>query len=237
MNFARLRMLFLFPTSLALLIPVPAAAKHFAAPSQKSSAPAAKSKVVYVSDFELDADNLQTAQGVGSGTGPTGRTRIIEGPRARRKEEDPAAQAQKLVSEMTRDLIADLQKSGFTAHQLMPGESRPKEGLWLHGVFTEVDEGNRVRRAVIGFGSGAATMDLYVTLTDLSKPNQSLYEIDTKDTSGKKPGAAITMNPYAAAAKFVMEKNATGKVVKKTASQIVDDIVKKLNSGAATSGQ
>lgn len=237
MKYARLCLLCLLPISFTFLIAVSAAPNHLASAPAQSTGSVASSKVVYVSDFELDAENLQTAQGAGSGTGPTGRTRIIEGPRAKRKEEDPAAQAQKLVSEMTHDLITDLQKAGFTAHQLMPGESHPTEGLWLHGVFTEVDEGNRLRRAVIGFGSGAATMDLYVTLTDLAKPNQSLYEIDTKDSSGKKPGAAITMNPYAAAAKFVMEKNATDKVVKKTAGQIVDDMVKKLNAGAAKSGQ
>ncbi|MGH9701940.1 MAG: DUF4410 domain-containing protein [Candidatus Acidiferrales bacterium] len=104
-------------------------------------------------------------------------------------------------------------------------------------MFTEVDEENRARRAVIGFGSGAATMNLYVSLTDLSKPGQPLYKIDRKDSSGRKPGAAITMNPYAAAAKFVMEKDATEKVVKKTARQIVDDLVKKLNTEAVPSSQ
>ena len=237
MRFSRLFILCLLPMSLAVQIPAFPATSPPASHSVQTSQLSARSRIVYVSDFELDAENMQTEQGPGSGSGPLGRPRMIQGPLAKRKSEDPAAQAQKLVDEMTQDLLGDLQKAGFTAHRLMPGESRPAEGLWLHGVFTEVDEGNRVRRAVIGFGSGAATMNLYVSLTDLSKPGQSLYEIDTKDSSGKKPGAAITMNPYAAAAKLVMEKDATEKVVKKTARQIVDDLVKKLNSEAAGSSR
>jgi hypothetical protein len=47
----------------------------------------------------------------------------------------------------------------------------------------------------------------------------------TSGESGKKLGAAITMNPYAAATKFVMEKNAPEKTIKKTAGDISKDII------------
>jgi hypothetical protein len=71
-------------------------------------------------------------------------------------------------------------------------------------------------------------MDLYVTMNDLSHPEQPLYNVSESGNSGKKMGAAITMNPYVAAAKFVMEKNAPEKTVKKTASEISEDIIKHL---------
>ena len=45
------------------------------------------------------------------------------------------------------------------------------------------------------------------------------------------PGAVVTMNPYVAAAKFVMEKNASEKDVKKTAAQIAEEIVKYMPGG------
>jgi hypothetical protein len=91
-------------------------------------------------------------------------------------------------------------------------------------VFTEVDEGSSRRRAIIGFGSGEAKMDLYVTLTDLATPQKPLYEMANNENSGKKIGAVITMNPYVAAAKFVMEKQAPEKTVKKTASDIAKEV-------------
>ena len=79
-------------------------------------------------------------------------------------------------------------------------------------------------RAMFGFGSGEAKMQLYVTLTDLAAPQKPLYEAADKGDSGKKIGAAITMNPYVAAAKFVMEKNAPEKTVKKTAAEIAKEV-------------
>jgi hypothetical protein len=63
-----------------------------------------------------------------------------------------------------------------------------------------------------------------VTLTDLAAPQKPLYEAADKGDSGKKIGAAITMNPYVAAAKFVMEKNAPDKTVKKTAAEIAKEL-------------
>ena len=95
----------------------------------------------------------------------------------------------------------------------------------MHGVFTQVDEGNRRRRAVIGFGAGAVKMDLFVTLSNLASPLKPLYEDAKEDKSKNKPGAVITLNPYVAAAKFVMEQNAPDKTVQRTASQISKEIV------------
>jgi len=87
-----------------------------------------------------------------------------------------------------------------------------------------VDEGNRMHRALFGFGSGEAKMELYVTLTDLAAPQKPLYEVTNNENSGKKLGAVITMNPYVAAAKFVMETQATEKTVKKTASDVAKEV-------------
>ncbi len=81
-----------------------------------------------------------------------------------------------------------------------------------------MDEGSRIHRAVIGFGSGQATMNLYVTLTDLAHPEKNRCTRSRRMAPAKtKAGAVITMNPYVAAAKFVMEKNAPEKMVKQTA--------------------
>jgi hypothetical protein len=76
-------------------------------------------------------------------------------------------------------------------------------------------------------------MDLYVTMNDLAHPDQPLYNVAESGDSGKKMGAVITMNPYVAAAKFVMEKNAPEKTVKKTASEISAEIIKRLKEHEA----
>ena len=175
---------------------------------------------IWVNNFELDAGDVKTDKG-----GIVGEVRpgILERPRKKR-ERDPEYQARKIVDLMAKSLVEDLQKAGYKAERLMPGDAQPASGASVTGVFTEVDEGNRRRRAIIGFGSGEAKMDLYVSLTDLAAPQKPLYEGANNENSGKKIGAVITMNPYVAAAKFVMEKNAPDKTVKKTASDVAKEI-------------
>lgn len=185
--------------------------------------------VIYVSDFDLDAQNFQADEGR---TKVVPRPGLIEGPRKR--EQDPAAQAKKTVDEMATNIVNDLKKAGYKAQRMGTTDAKPSSGVWVHGVFTELDEGNRIHRAVIGFGAGEAKMDLYVTMNDLSHPEQALYNVSESGDSGKKPGAAITLNPYVAAAKFVMEKNAPDKTVKKTASEISAEIIKHLKEHEPT---
>jgi Domain of unknown function (DUF4410) len=185
-----------------------------------------KNTIIYVSDFELDTQNLEMDKG---GIVSQVRPGILERPR-KREQHDPEAQAKKLVDLMSKSIVSDLHKAGYQAQRLEASEARPASGAWVRGVFTEVDEGNRVHRAILGFGSGEAKMDLYVTLSDLASPEKPLYDVSTTENSGKKIGAAITMNPYIAAAKFIMEKNAPEKTVKETASQISADVVKRLKT-------
>jgi hypothetical protein len=178
------------------------------------------STVIYVSDFELDSENFQTDQSMNRAHQ---RPHVLNGPL--RQNRDPATQAQNLVNIMATDIVQNLTKAGYKAQRLAAADVRPSEGVWVHGVFTELNEGNRLQRAVIGFGTGRTKMDLYVTMNDLSRPHQPLYTSATSGESGKKPGAAITMNPYVAAAKFVMEKNAPEKTIKKTGGEISKDII------------
>jgi Domain of unknown function (DUF4410) len=184
--------------------------------------------IIYVSDFELDSASFQGDQSMQRANQ---RAHVLNGPL--RQSKDPATQAQNLVNLMAADIVQDLMKAGYKAERLAATDVHPSEGVWVHGVFTELNEGNRMQRAVIGFGTGEAKMDLYVTLNDLSRPDQPLYTTAASGESGKKPGAAITMNPYVAAAKFVMEKNAPEKTIKKTAGDISKDIIAHLKQHEA----
>jgi len=188
-----------------------------------------KSKTIYVVDFELDAQNVTPDEG------PGGRSGVLHGNGPIRRATghgtgDPAQQAQHIVNLMSDSLVSDFQKAGFTAQRVAKGSESIGRGYVVKGVFTEVDEGNRVRRAVIGFGAGEVKMQLYVNVADSANPQQNMYTISQEDTSNKRPGAIITMNPIAAGAKFVMEKNASDKTVKKTAKQVSEEVIQKINS-------
>ncbi len=197
--------------------------------AEHESAPTitAKPSAVYVADFELWAQNIEHENGVLSArTGPIGRV----GQRLSGGTSDPAARARQLVDLMSNSLVKELSKCGFTAFRLQPREPFPTQGWLLRGVFTEVQEGNRLRRAMIGFGEGQTDIQVVANVQDLSKgPPKPLYEIATDATSGDKPGAAPTLvlGPYGAAARFVMAGKDLDKNVKQTAAQIAERMAKR----------
>lgn len=226
---------FVLPVFLAVLLVSPGSALPSAQKASSDKSPD-KTKTIYIADFELDAQNVTPDEG------PGGRSGLLHGNGPVRRATghgtgDPAQQAQHIVNLMSDSLVDDFQKAGYTAKRLPAGDTPSGDGYIVKGVFTEVDEGNRVRRAVIGFGAGEVKMQLYVDVSDATHPQQNLYTLDQNDTSNKRPGAAITMNPIVAGAKFVMEKNASDKTVKKTAKQASDEVVQKINSGAVAASK
>jgi len=193
-----------------------------------TTAPAQKPVVIYVADFELGAENIQHEDGIlPAGPRSGGRVRrLLSG-----QPNDPEARARQLVDLMATSLLKDLTKAGFSALRLSPGAATPTDGWLARGVFTEVQEGNRLQRALIGFGQGATDLQVITSVDNLSQgPPKPLYEVDTDATSGKTPGAAPTLvlSPYGAAARFVMARKDLEKNVKQTASQIADYVAKRV---------
>jgi hypothetical protein len=184
--------------------------------------PAAAPTTVYVADFELEATEVHQS-GLGSrinrirpgiiGSGPLGIART------------PEQQARDVVDTMSKSLIDDLHKDGIAAERLPPGVPLPRSGWLVRGAFLQVDAGNRLRRAVIGFGAGATNMQVVTSIDQLGAgPPQPLYTVDTAAQSGKLPGAVVTLNPYVAAARFVMAGHDLDRNVKATAAKIADQV-------------
>ena len=132
---------------------------------------------------------------------------------------------------MADDLTSDLKKAGVDARRIAPGQPLPTTGWQVRGVFLSVDEGNRLQRAMVGFGAGQSNFQVAVSLDDLSTPDlPPLYQQTEEDTSKDKPGAFIKLNPYVIAAKFVMAGHDEKSAIKSTAGQISDSVVEKLKA-------
>ena len=115
------------------------------------------------------------------------------------------------------------------ARRLSPEEPLPSEGWLERGGFVEVEEGNRLRRAAVGVGSGAAGVSLHVVAEDLSaRGGRPLVGFDAASEPGKTPGAVVMMNPYAAAAKFALDRDDLEKATEKAAAAIADEVAKKI---------
>jgi Domain of unknown function (DUF4410) len=193
------------------------------------AAPPATPTEVYVTDFDLDAQNIRSEPGLlpppPPPPGPLGNLL----PRPPGAPKDPAIRARELIDLMSTTLVQDLVKAGLNARRLTPAEPPPANGWLVRGVFTQVGEGHRLVRAVIGFGAGQTELQLAVAIDDLAQgAPKPLYELDTTAASGKLPGAVITMNPYVAAARFVLAGHDLEQNVKRTAAKIATDLASRV---------
>lgn len=193
---------------------------------------AAPAPVVYVADFDLDAANVTPDSGAGQRVRRL-RGLLPSGPGPMGQDKNPQAHAQHIVNEMADALTEDLRKGGADARRVAPGQPLPSVGWQVRGVFLSVDEGNRLRRAMVGLGAGQNDIQVAVSCDSLSAADLPPLYQTIEEAGGKNlPGAAIKLNPYVIAAKFVMAGGDEKKTIGKTAQDIADAVIAKLHAAA-----
>lgn len=112
-------------------------------------------------------------------------------------QEEQASESKTAVEtadDLSDNLVQRLGTLGFTARKIARGTPPPDGALAVDGEFVTIDEGNRARRLIIGFGAGASKLDTQVSIYEVAggRPNQ-LMIFTTHAESNKMPGAAVTM--------------------------------------------
>jgi len=198
---------------------------------------------IYVADFDADPSAFKPASGIVSevldnrphllgGAAPQGG---IIGRRLASDTPVPAQVVDQLAASITKGL--NDQKLGYPAERIPPRAPLPSSGWLVRGRIVGVDPGNRAERAVIGFGTGEATASVEVEVDRLAAGGETpVMRFGTKSDSGKAPGAVVTMNPYVAAAKFVIGKGATSRDINAMGFEIAKQIadVARSRGAAAT---
>jgi len=119
-------------------------------------------------------------------------------------EDQNAAQsqlAQSTAQNICVEVASSLAKNGWNA-ACQPRGTTVTGGntLIVDGAFTDISEGNRLQRMVIGLGVGASVVDTQVGLYQYSNGSSTqLLTFTTHADSGKMPGVGIT-GPAGAAA-------------------------------------
>lgn len=116
-------------------------------------------------------------------------------------DSSPEAVAQQIQKSFSKTLVNDLQKASVQVERADGTDRIPAHTLVVQGEFTTVNEGNKSKRVMIGFGRGASDVQAHVTVS-LTTGAQPLLisEFNLKSASGKKPGAAATMGVGSAGA-------------------------------------
>jgi hypothetical protein len=69
----------------------------------------------------------------------------------------------------------------------------------VDGQFLDINEGNQLRRLVVGLGAGEATLDSQVQVYQMANgATQQIMEFNVNANSGQMPGAAFTARAGAA---------------------------------------
>ena len=169
---------------------------------------------VYVSDFQIEVLR------------PAGST-------PQKPEDDPQRLASHIVELMSAKLVLALQKAGYSATRMHAGDPRPDSGVQIRGLFAELDNENHWRRAVIRSAADTGKMQALVTVANLAKPDQALYEVAHLPGNEDKPGAVITLSPYVPLTKYEISKDATEDAFKGIAARVVNDLTELLNRNPA----
>jgi hypothetical protein len=119
-------------------------------------------------------------------------------------EQQIADEVKKVAAE---EFVEQFQRLGLPAERAYRVTSMPPRSLGLTGQFLNVDEGNKLKRLVVGFGAGQSEVDIRIQAWGLglekSKPVGSspvkLLEFETHADSGSMPGALATAGAGAAA--------------------------------------
>jgi hypothetical protein len=256
----------LFFLSAFFALPNPSSKTGVAQVSQDPKVSPASSRVVYVTDFELDvvrrraqksssagatpvitssatSGTAPTSPGAPSGPMPSDSSSKTSGSSASAKpvdseaDEGPTDRAKALVTAMSDNLVKALEKAGYTVHRVRGGDAPPHAGLRIRGVFAEPDEQNRIRRLLVGSDSTTPKMLLYIGVDNLARPEQPLYELAKPTSNDGKHGPVITVTSYSPVARFEMEKNPADDDLKKIATDIVADLNALLNANPTLASQ
>jgi len=118
---------------------------------------------------------------------------------------DETADQRKLALDAAEDIclgvVTQLKEKGYNAICQDRGTKTYGDNvLIVDGAFTNISEGNRLRRMVIGLGSGQSAIDTTVNVYQLTSSRvQPLIQFTTHADSGSMPGAAIMGAPGMAA--------------------------------------
>lgn len=105
-----------------------------------------------------------------------------------------------VAHDLSDALVKDLQDLGFTVERRPRGTPVTGNVLIVDGQFLNVDEGNRLKRLVIGFGAGASKLDTRIEVYQMTGGTpRRVLEFETHVESAKMPGAAVTMGAGAVA--------------------------------------
>jgi hypothetical protein len=117
-----------------------------------------------------------------------------------RTGQDQLQVAHETAHALAQELVQQLSAKGLYAVNL-PRGTQPPQGniLIIDGQFVNINQGNQLRRSLIGLGAGESSLSTDVQIFQSTRgTTEPILEFAADANSGQMPGAAITGAPGAA---------------------------------------
>jgi Domain of unknown function (DUF4410) len=192
------------------------------------SADASTSIPVLISDFELYS--IPPKPNPPASPAPAPNQQKSKTPPVSEDVEEPSVQARRLMDFFAATLVEILHNNGHNVRRTRG--QLPPMGALLRGVFTELDEKNRVRRTLLGGTSANPRFFLYVGIFNLARPDKPLYELGPEQPGGTQFGPVIILSNYIPLAKYELDKNPSEEDVRKICAQIAASLTALLSANS-----
>lgn len=150
----------------------------------------AKPERILVHDFAVAAEDVALDRAVGA--------QLLQHLQGASQTEEQLKIGRATAQALSVELVKAIQKLGF-ATERAAGAPPTGNVLVIEGQFVSIDEGNRLRRMVIGLGAGATEVKTQVQVYAVTPTGRKLVqEFETAAQSSRKPGMAETMGAGAA---------------------------------------
>ena len=173
-------------------------------------------QLIIVHDFGVSASAVALDTAIGS--------RILEEVKGNPEVEEHLRTGHEVARVVTQNLVVEISKLGIPAVEAAKANPVAWPSLAIEGQFVTVDQGNRLRRAVIGFGAGASEVRTLVQVFETTNDGRRLVEdfyVTVK--SSRKPGFGPMAGVGAAAGRAASSAAVSGAVGLATArSQTVE---------------
>jgi hypothetical protein len=187
----------------------------------------AKPQVVLVSDFVVPADGVKLDTGFAA--------RVKRSMKGANDQAVRAEIARRVTAAINETVVARLREAGIEA---LPGTRQLAiEGqttLVVGGSLRRIDEGNKARRSVVGFGAGKSSVVADVQVTHLGSGGpKDVLAFTAEAASAPRPGAVATAPVGAAVGMAASAASAAGGLASERLSADVEGQARRIGTVVA----
>ena len=154
--------------------------------------PLARPDRVLIYDFAVSANDVKLNSAIGA--------RLAHLTTGAQENEEQIKVGRAVAKALSESLVKELDQLGLPVEQASRGTMPTARTVMIHGQFLTIDEGNRLRRMVIGFGVGGTDLRTKVQVYQGTEAAPLLLqEFEAKAESSKKPGMGPMVGVGAAA--------------------------------------